>query len=106
MNTNNVYFAKIYRISQTELFGYRPCDLSKKFMFSFVRDTVVYKRSNGKFYDLIGKRHLNCSYGFFDKVGTEFISVKHLVPFNVIVNQNKENLSKRKIKQLYIEHEK
>ena len=95
MNSNNVYYAKIYRLVEKD--GYI-------FKGTFSRYALVYQKSNEKFYDLFTKRYLNADFDVFSKYGTEIVGVKNLIPFNSIVNQTKENLSKRKIKKLYIEH--
>lgn len=106
MNTNNVYYAKIYRLMDIETYGSDFSSLGKNFKLSFSRDALVYEKSNGKFYDLLGKKHLSSDLDWCAKIGMEFVDIKSLIPFNIVVNQNKENLSKRKIKKMYIYHQK
>jgi len=104
MNTNNVYYAKIYRLINIEKYGSNLYNYGKTFKSAFSRDTLVYQKSNGRFYDLLGKKHLNGDFEWSSEIGTEIVSAEHLIPFNTEVNQNKQNLSKRKIKKLYIEN--
>jgi len=105
MNTNNVYFTKIFRIINIEpYFGKTLLDSGYSFSFGFSRDTLVYQKSDDQFYDLLAGKILKAEPTFCSKLGTEIVSVKHLIPFNTIVNQNKKNLSKCKIKKLYMEH--
>lgn len=104
MNTNNVYYAKIYRVIDKKTYGSNLYDYETVYKASFSRDTLVYQKSNGRFYDLLGKKHLNCYFDCYSGIGTEIVSAEHLIPFNAEVNQTKENLSKRKIKKLYTEH--
>lgn len=104
MNTNNVYIAKIYRLIDTEMHGDNLFNYRKTFIPSFSRDTLVYHKSDGKFYDLLAKKYLNSSFDWASEIGTEIVNVKELIPFNEVVSQTKERLSKNKIKRLYSEH--
>lgn len=104
MNTNNVYVAGInrlisYKVSGDCLYNYRI-----KFDSEFTRITIVYQKSDGRFYDLLCKKYLNSSFDWDSEKGEEIVNVSYLTPFNEVVCQTKENLSKRKIKKLYAEH--
>ena len=106
MNTNNVYFAKIYRLKDVGTYNASPLDYGLEFKTSFSRCTLVYQKSNGRFYDLLAKKRLSCEFDSFSKIGTEIVSVEDLISFNSVVNQTKNNLSKSKIKKLCIEYKK
>ena len=104
MNTNNVYVAGInrlisYKVSGDCLYNYRI-----KFDSEFARITIVYQKQDGRFYDLLCKKYLNSSFDWTSEKGEEIVNVNYLAPFNEVVFQTKENLSKRKIKKLYMDH--
>lgn len=104
MNTNNVFYAKIYRLIYIKTFGNNIYNYGRTYKAMFSRDTLVYKKSNGKFYDLLDKKYLNSNFAWSDEVGTEIVSIKHLVSFKEAINQVPQKLSKSKIKKLYIEN--
>lgn len=106
MNTNNVYCAEVYRLIKTEISGGNILELVKCYKASFSRDTLVYQKQDGRFYDLLGKKYLKCAFDLCDEIGTEIINVERLIPFNTQVNQTKDNLSRSKIKKLYVEYKK
>lgn len=103
MNTNRVYYAKIYRVIEKE---FTP---GKTFVFSKInykslisRTTLVYdKKESSEFFDLFSKELLQADTCNLD-IGDEFIDPKSLIPLNNIINNTKTNLSKSRIKKLYI----
>lgn len=107
MNTYNVYYAKIYKVIKKEFIpGKNLLDSGINTTGSFERTTIVYKNKNKnknkEFIDLFSKRKLQLDPFTLD-IGDEFINAKSLICFNNIIDNTKTNLSKSKIKKLYIE---
>ena len=105
MNTNNVYFAKVYRITKRKLIGSTIYDRGINYTLSFCRYTLAYEKEEGKFYDLMKKKPIKVEVDYLiEEIGTEIMDINSLIDFNLLTKNTKENLSKRKIKKLYIEH--
>lgn len=103
MNTYNVYYAKIYKVIKKEFIpGKNLWDSGINTIGSFERTTIVYKNKDSEFYDLFSKRKLKANASGLN-TGDEFIDAKSLTCFNNIIDNAKTNLSKSKIKKLYIE---
>lgn len=106
MNINKVYYAEIDRIIDVTCKGDNIWNYKKVFEIDPIRETLVYEKSDGQFYDLLTKKTLRGGTDFLDKVGTEIVNIESLTPFNEIVHNYKYNLTKRKIIKLYTEAQK
>lgn len=106
MNINKVYCAEIDRIIGVTYKGDNIWNYKKVFEIDSIRETLVYEKSDGQFYDLLTKKTLRGGTDFLDKVGTEIVNIESLTPFNEIVHNYKYNLTKRKIIKLYTEAQK
>lgn len=105
MNTNNVYIAKIYVVKDIEKKRTIPLGLCTTYSYSFLRKTLVYRRKNGKFYDLLENRFIAADFNYFvTEIGDEILRTNTLIPFNHIINNNKDRVSKRKVKELYMDY--
>lgn len=103
MNTNRVYYAKIYRLIKKEFIPGKTFLLSKiNYKVVTSRTTLVYDdEKKSKFFDLFSERVLQTDTWNLS-IGDEFIDPESLIPLNNIINNNKTSLSKSKIKKLYI----
>lgn len=106
MNINKVYYVEIDRIIDTFCKGDNIWNYKKVCKIVPIRETLVYEKSDGQFYDLLTKKTLRGGAGFLDNVGTEIVNIESLTPFNEIVHNYKYNLTKRKIIKLYTEFQK
>lgn len=105
MNTNNVYFARVSMVTNIEAKGTNLINLHKDFTLSLLRYTLVYHTKNNKFYDLLANKYVCADLNYYDtKVGTEKLETKTMIPFNHVINNKEENLSKGKIKKLYMNY--
>ena len=98
MNTNRLYKVDVYRIIESKI---ENNTMEVNGMFS--RETIVYDTGYGDYYDLITDKTLSAGLQF-SFVGNEYIRSTSFVPYNEYLNNQKQNLSKRKIKKLYKKH--
>ena len=96
INTNKLYIVNVYRVTENEINFERIFTNAQ-----FSRKTIVYDSDYGDYYDLLVDKMLSVNLPG-SAVGTEVIDVKSFVPFNEHLCNTKENLSKRKIKKLYM----
>lgn len=104
MNTSNVYFAEICRITDRKTEGNSIYTARAYFETTFFRTTFVFDKGDGKYLDLIGGRVLLGEYDYCSKVGTEFVDVSSLTPFNEVVGQHRRNLPKCLIRRKAFQH--
>lgn len=104
INTSRLYIATVYRVVASKIFeDEKYINLHSQGMP--VRKTVVYDTGYGDYYDLITEKRLSVGLQYVP-VGSEYIKPKSFVSYNEYLNNQKENLSKRKIKKLYMENKK
>ena len=101
MNINNVYIAKIY-VKTVEKFNR---DFSVRSEGEFVKDTLVYEKLDTIlpcYIDLeSGKKYRNFDLNDTD-IGELYINIKAgLIPYTSMIENNKKNMSKRKILKNY-----
>lgn len=103
MNTNNVYIASICVVTNIKTKGTKIIDMSIIREYGFLRNTLVYHTKNNRFYDLVARRFISADFHYAE-VGSEVLNTETLTPFNYMVDNNKDRLSKRKIKKIYMNY--
>ncbi len=101
MNINNVYYAEIYRLTNIER---KKGTVDLIFKSNLTRNTIVYNKNNGEFYDLLANKTLAGSYKLGDLKGSEKVDLESLIPFDNLIKQSRKNLCKREVIKMYKEY--
>lgn len=108
MNINSLYVAEIrvvYKIRYQRVTqeGYRNA-LKGDVLTNFVKNAIVYNK-DGCWYDLYTGKKYETRVNLWSHIGTMYINLeKDLVPLSTVMNFEKQNMSKRKIKTMISKH--
>lgn len=100
----NIFHAKINLITNVKyIWLENSYNIKKHFDVQFCRNSIVYRKNDGTYYDLIADKVLDDDIKFYDKLGQEYILKDSLIPFNQLIEKKAMLLTKNKIRKLSVD---
>lgn len=101
VNNNNIFYAKVNLITDVKCLMIEDSyNIKKHFDVQFCRNTIVYKKKNGTYYDLLADKVLDDDIKYYDRLGQEYVLKNSLIPFNQLIDKKVNILTKNKIKKM------